>query len=154
MTGSTNKSACVGVQNASRVPMCTWVQGSDRKPTDDKPHNKTEGRKIVSCMRNKTMEQIRKWGYKTDSNGLPFEDTWDSSEWAPVVDGVELPMTPTTAIEKGKVLANITILLGSNADEGDEVRRQLALLCCSQLLCTYFMVAHMHGLSHSKSRGT
>ena len=127
MTGSTNKSACIGVQNASHVPMCTWVQGSDRKPTDDKPHNKTEGRKIVSCLRNKTIEQIRKWGYKTDSNGLPYEDTWDSSEWAPVVDGVELPMTPTRAIEKGKVLANITILLGSNADEGDEVRPQLAL---------------------------
>ena len=39
---------------------------------------------------------------------------------APVVDGVELPLEPTKAIESGRVLTNITIMLGSNADEGTE----------------------------------
>lgn len=119
-TAATNQSACTSLRNATHVPVCYWVPHSNRSQTNDKPHNRTQARSILSCLRNTSWEQLRKWSYKTDSDGLPFEDTWDSSEWAPVVDGVELPMAPPKAIESGHVLSNATLLLGSNADEGNE----------------------------------
>lgn len=119
-TAAINQSACSSVMNASHVPVCHWLPHCNRTQTNSKPHNKTQAQSILTCLRNTSWEQLRKWSYKTDSDGLPFEDTWDSSEWAPVVDGVELPMPPPKAIESGHVLANVTIMLGSNADEGNE----------------------------------
>ena len=65
-------------------------------------------------------QEVRRWGYKTDSNAFPYEDTWDSSQWAPVVDGVELVDDPPALIESGRALTNITLVVGSNADEGTE----------------------------------
>ena len=119
-TSLTNQSACTSFLNGSRVPVCYWVPHSNRTQTNNKPHNRTQAKSILSCLRNTSWEQLRKWSYKSDSDGLPYEDTWDSSQWAPVVDGVELPMPPPKAIESGHVLSNVTLLLGSNADEGNE----------------------------------
>jgi hypothetical protein len=132
-TAATNQSACAAFRNASHVPVCYWVPHSDRKPPGEKPHNKTEGEKILSCLRNTSWEQLRKWSFKSDSDGLPYEDTWDSSEWGPVVDGVELPLPPPAAIESGHVLSNVTILLGSNADEVKRTPRVIFLQFFSRL---------------------
>ena len=49
---------------------------------------------------------------------LPHYDTIDASAFGPVVDGAELTDHPAALLARGAVAPNVTLLVGSNRDEG------------------------------------
>eukprot|EP01047_Picozoa_sp_COSAG01_P067956 COSAG01_NODE_9710_length_2364_cov_1.554525_2_plen_190_part_00 len=59
------------------------------------------------------------------SSTAPDDDTWNSGQWGPVVDGVELLHPPSQLLAEGLV-ANVPVLIGSNADEGSGCVRTCA----------------------------
>ena len=52
---------------------------------------------VMECMRAADVHELLREGTRTST--LPFNDTWDSSVWAPTVDGVEL--TDTCVVSGG-----------------------------------------------------
>ena len=49
---------------------------------------------------------------------LPRDDTFATDGYAPAVDGVDLKGTITSLIDQGQLAPNVTVLMGSNMDEG------------------------------------
>ncbi len=67
----------------------------------------------AACMRGKTAVEVLA--------ALPVRKALfgkDGYTWSPIVDGVELPMTPNDALDAG-MGAGVPLLLGSNKDEGN-----------------------------------
>ena len=65
----------------------------------------------VACMRSKSAQEVL-----DARHGMP-----DSLlSWSPVEDGVQLVEAPRLAIAKGDFATNVSITLGTNADEGSE----------------------------------
>jgi hypothetical protein len=62
------------------------------------------------------------------SSTAPDDDTWNSGQWGPVVDGVELLHPPSQLLAEGLV-ANVPVLIGSNADEGSGCVRTCVRAC-------------------------
>ena len=56
---------------------------------------------------------------------LPHPESVLGTQWAPVVDGVEMTATPQILLEQGHVAPNVPMLLGSNRDEGSLFREQV-----------------------------
>jgi para-nitrobenzyl esterase len=55
---------------------------------------------------------------------LPHPESVLGTQWAPVVDGVEIPKYPQQLLQEGKVAPGVPMLLGSNRDEGSLFREQ------------------------------
>lgn len=70
--------------------------------------------KRLTCLRTAPLEAIAR---AADSATAPDDDTWDSSQWGPVVDGVELLHSPAVLLAKG-VVSNVPVIIGSNSNEG------------------------------------
>ena len=49
---------------------------------------------------------------------LPHGDNAFSCLWTPPVDGVELQDTPLALLQRGEVAPNVSVILGTNRDEG------------------------------------
>lgn len=56
---------------------------------------------------------------------LPYSDTWMSSQWAPVIDGVEILEDPVQLLAKGEIASCVPVIIGSNRDDGTEYERAL-----------------------------
>ena len=50
--------------------------------------------------------------------GCPWPDTMVQSQFAPVIDGVELTAQPSVLAAAGKVAPGVSVIFGSNRDEG------------------------------------
>ena len=48
---------------------------------------------------------------------IPYGDSWDTSRWAPVIDGAELPAAPLELLRRN-LTSPVPVLLGFNKDEG------------------------------------
>ena len=55
---------------------------------------------------------------------LPPPESVLGTQWAPVVDGVELKAKPQALLAEGRVAPGVPMLLGSNKDEGSLFRQQ------------------------------
>eukprot|EP00941_MAST-03F_sp_MAST-3F-sp1_P001492 g1492.t1 len=60
------------------------------------------------------------YGNLTWKNNLPHPDQLDSSEWSPVIDGVNLKDRTTTLLVQGKVAPMKPLLYGSNLNDGTQ----------------------------------
>ena len=89
---------------------------------------------VVQCLQNMSLSKLLS---KAGSPKIPYGDSLDSSIWAPVVDGVELPDSPINLLRDGQcapgarfklsafvcksqscMVCSVPMLLGSNRDEG------------------------------------
>ena len=52
------------------------------------------------------------------SEYVPRDDSFETDGWAPVVDGVDTKRSILADINEGRIMPNVTVLLGSNLDEG------------------------------------
>ena len=52
------------------------------------------------------------------SEYVPRDDSFETDGWAPVVDGVDTKRSILADIREGRIMPNVTVLLGSNLDEG------------------------------------
>jgi carboxylesterase type B len=52
------------------------------------------------------------------SEYVPRDDSFETDGWAPVVDGVDTKRSITQDINEGRIAPNVSVLLGSNLDEG------------------------------------
>lgn len=68
----------------------------------------------LSCLQKLDLTVILRHADKAGA----FSDSLDSSRYAPVIDGTELPDVPLTMLEKGDVLSKVPVLMGANRDEG------------------------------------
>lgn len=69
----------------------------------------------VECLIGKTAAELLAQSEKVR---LPSTDGWDSSQWSPVIDGVELEEHPMDLLKSGRVAPGIKMILGTNKDEG------------------------------------
>ena len=74
------------------------------------------GAAAVDCLVNKTAAELLA---QSEAKRLPSTDGWDSCQWSPVIDGVELVAHPAVLASEGEV-NQVPVLLGTNADEGTE----------------------------------
>lgn len=51
---------------------------------------------------------------------MPRDDTFETDAWAPLIDGVEMRTSLLEAFGAGDTAPNVSVLLGSNLDEGTE----------------------------------
>ena len=58
------------------------------------------------------------------NGSLPHPESVLGTQWAPVVDGVELKAKPQALLAEGRVAPGVPMLLGSNKDEGSLFRQQ------------------------------
>ena len=73
----------------------------------------------VACLRNKSTMDIIKLATQTMYSVLPYDDTWERSQWAPVVDSVAIPETPAEMVRKGAYVP-VPVIMGTNRDDGTE----------------------------------
>lgn len=64
---------------------------------------------------------------------LPHPESVLGTQWAPVVDGVEMTATPQALLEQGHVAPGVPMLLGSNRDEGSLFREQTDYLADEEM---------------------
>jgi len=65
----------------------------------------------LACLRAASAEELYNARHVTDDALL---------DWSPVQDGVELTGSPANLLASGQFAHNVTVLLGTNADEGSE----------------------------------
>lgn len=73
------------------------------------------GAAAVECLLGKTAADLLA---QSEAVRLPSTDGWDSCQWSPVIDGVELEQHPMDLLKSGKVAPGIKMILGTNKDEG------------------------------------
>lgn len=73
------------------------------------------GPAAVDCLVGKTAAELLA---QSESVRLPSTDGWDSCQWSPVIDGVELKEHPMDLLKSGRVAPGIKMILGANKDEG------------------------------------
>ena len=73
------------------------------------------GAAAVDCLVNKTAAELLA---QSEAKRLPSTDGWDSCQWSPVIDGVELTKHPMDLLKSGDVAPGIKLILGTNKDEG------------------------------------
>lgn len=73
---------------------------------------------LAGCLRNVSATSIL-----AAQHGLPAIPPTDALSWAPVVDGVELRDTVRSLGARGQIAPNVSVLLGTNRDEGTEFNR-------------------------------
>eukprot|EP01065_Artemidia_motanka_P045538 TRINITY_DN6710_c2_g1_i2.p1 TRINITY_DN6710_c2_g1~~TRINITY_DN6710_c2_g1_i2.p1 ORF type:complete len:702 (+),score=129.11 TRINITY_DN6710_c2_g1_i2:116-2107(+) len=67
----------------------------------------------------------------TSNYGMPFDDSFSTDLWAPVVDGVELNRSITGMLREGAVAPGVAVLMGSNLDEGTEFMSEAPAIPCN-----------------------
>ena len=73
------------------------------------------GAAAVECLVGKTAAELLA---QSEAKRLPSTDGWDSCQWSPVIDGVELEEHPMELLRSGRVAPGIRMILGTNKDEG------------------------------------
>ena len=82
----------------------------------------TGGTDVVACMLAKHTKTL----VASSFTGLPYTDDWNSCQWAPVVDGVELTEPPHAALRDGRAWATsatsppLDVIIGANEDDGTD----------------------------------
>eukprot|EP00912_Choanoflagellata_sp_UC4_P001103 UC4_evm1s682 len=83
-----------------------------------------DGEDVIPCLLNASVLQLL--NMSDDGRGaanrypytLPYSNTMDKCTFGPAIDGVELKAPPPTLIQHGKIAPNVTIIMGTNRDEG------------------------------------
>ena len=68
-----------------------------------------QGAATISCLLNKSAEELLA---QSEAVRLPSTDGWDSCQWSPVIDGVELTRHPMELLESGDVAPGVRLVLG------------------------------------------
>ena len=63
--------------------------------------------------------------------GQPRDDSFETDNFAPVLDGVEMSKSITDLIAEGRIAPNVDVLIGSNLDEGTVFMSLTPHLTCS-----------------------
>ena len=73
----------------------------------------------AACLRRQSTLDLMRLADRTQG-ALPYDDLWGRSQWAPVVDGVELTASPLQLLKDGAVPPSLPVLMGTNKDDGTE----------------------------------
>jgi carboxylesterase type B len=125
--GTTDESAPVTIEYSTKY---TPGGTSYRSPCDQTKEafwrSVTDDDVAIACLTTANSQNL-----SAVSGGAPYSDTFDTDEWAPVVDGVELTTGLAEAIQRGEWASpDLQVLVGSNQDEGTEFLNLAPRISC------------------------